>query len=823
MDLSDDFFDEPPVNQARAGGKFQPRAKQKPRKGTSVSAAPTRSSDTKKEGVTQSLSNSDVVQPVQSTDVVDNGLINPKVSSVLATSTTVGHEESLTQNERPASDVPVSDIPMWRKDVDLDLDPLKDVANTALKNARAGGKFEPKAKCGPTSEASQPIFSTLQDGMEEKAAKAASSGLELDEDQVVQHVDVADDGRNLGKLNSFQPVATDEPSGLPLSDACDYFQFSTAKSTGEAADIFSELESLDPLLTQSSGGTKANASEKSNDRIEMDALPANKFVTSNYVSNSEPDLPYPIETAAVLVSNNKDTVGESEIPAPAPRIDDVTEESGAVPDMETEDIVTSGLHKGKFKPKTRSQRGEKKPSASVPQPAADESVMDPPNVQFVPSETECMEEGSVPVHLPGDVVDHFSMNLDDCTTLDASTHEISTHEELGNLPEASNDDAAPSEDVPRMAEKVSSKKGRKNASTASNLSKKSKKNATAANNEHEDETYNDGSINDEVPTCSVANDGEDDDGDEDYMESPSTRKRATRKSKKPVIKNEKSAQKRKKLTKESDQPAKEPPKKFSHSTRRKRCVDKALLEADDIDFQRIAIKDLILLAEHKERLEKKEAKASTVPLANQSTQTSSHVEDAHNEESSFASEQAQESTDDPVGYTTQLNSCFFNYQSYMNKESRARWSKQDTELFYEAIRQFGTDMSMIQQLFPGRTRHQIKLKFKNEERRHPMRISEAVASRAKDHSHFEKVIKQLKQVTAQAKRGSDGDDSIGVMGEEEVEELAPGINEEATKTKKDEDIELEDQGADVAEVHSPLKSDESEDDADMWDSYKNAF
>lgn len=45
-----------------------------------------------------------------------------------------------------------------------------------------------------------------------------------------------------------------------------------------------------------------------------------------------------------------------------------------------------------------------------------------------------------------------------------------------------------------------------------------------------------------------------------------------------------------------------------------------------------------------------------------------------------------------------------------------------------------------------------------------------------DYSHFEKVIKQLKQVTAQAKRGSDGDDSIGVEGEEEVEELAPEIN-----------------------------------------------
>ena len=36
---------------------------------------------------------------------------------------------------------------------------------------------------------------------------------------------------------------------------------------------------------------------------------------------------------------------------------------------------------------------------------------------------------------------------------------------------------------------------------------------------------------------------------------------------------------------------------------------------------------------------------------------------------------------------------------------------------------------MIQQLFPGRTRHQVKLKFKKEERQYPLRLSEALANR----------------------------------------------------------------------------------------------
>ena len=47
------------------------------------------------------------------------------------------------------------------------------------------------------------------------------------------------------------------------------------------------------------------------------------------------------------------------------------------------------------------------------------------------------------------------------------------------------------------------------------------------------------------------------------------------------------------------------------------------------------------------------------------------------------------------------------------------------------MRQFGSDISMIQQLFPGRTRTQIKLKYKKEERQHPLRLHEALTTRAK--------------------------------------------------------------------------------------------
>ena len=51
------------------------------------------------------------------------------------------------------------------------------------------------------------------------------------------------------------------------------------------------------------------------------------------------------------------------------------------------------------------------------------------------------------------------------------------------------------------------------------------------------------------------------------------------------------------------------------------------------------------------------------------------------------------------------------------------------------MRQFGTNFAMIQKLFPKQTRHQMKLKFKNEERKHPLQLVDALTYLSKDHSH----------------------------------------------------------------------------------------
>lgn len=67
--------------------------------------------------------------------------------------------------------------------------------------------------------------------------------------------------------------------------------------------------------------------------------------------------------------------------------------------------------------------------------------------------------------------------------------------------------------------------------------------------------------------------------------------------------------------------------------------------------------------------------------------------------------------------------------------TQATWGKRDrsggwgellTDQFYDGLRMFGTDFSMISKMFPGRTRHSVKLKFNKEERDDPIRLERAL-------------------------------------------------------------------------------------------------
>ncbi|KAF9967943.1 Transcription factor TFIIIB component B [Mortierella alpina] len=73
---------------------------------------------------------------------------------------------------------------------------------------------------------------------------------------------------------------------------------------------------------------------------------------------------------------------------------------------------------------------------------------------------------------------------------------------------------------------------------------------------------------------------------------------------------------------------------------------------------------------------------------------------------------------------------FVNSSSYSTKPKSEKWSEEDTDRFYEAISQWGTDFGIIFRLFPGKSRIGVRNKFKREDRLNHQRVEEALNRRA---------------------------------------------------------------------------------------------
>ena len=66
-----------------------------------------------------------------------------------------------------------------------------------------------------------------------------------------------------------------------------------------------------------------------------------------------------------------------------------------------------------------------------------------------------------------------------------------------------------------------------------------------------------------------------------------------------------------------------------------------------------------------------------------------------------------------------LNSLYFqgsNYGSWNKKRKQSDWSSKKTVKFYKALSVFGTDFSLMQGIFKKKTRQELKIKFKKEEK-----------------------------------------------------------------------------------------------------------
>ncbi|XP_020518932.1 transcription factor TFIIIB component B'' isoform X1 [Amborella trichopoda] len=260
--------------------------------------------------------------------------------------------------------------------------------------------------------------------------------------------------------------------------------------------------------------------------------------------------------------------------------------------------------------------------------------------------------------------------------------------------------------------------------------------------------------------------GDDDADDGDYLGGDEVKLRCSSRSKHSSSKNQKSVNNAKvrpnkrKNSEEDNLTEKAAKRKFSHSTRRKRRQlddDVLAMPEDEIDVSILTMRQLILLAEVKEKRTIKEAAQRKHDAADQSNAGLNGDKDG---------------IDDM--YVENLP--IINYHSFMKRSPAERWSKSDTELFFKGMRQFGTDFAMIQKLFPGKTRHQVKLKFKKEEREHPMEVADALFNRSSDHTHYQMVMDRIK-VEAAAKEAEAAELNAENEDNEEIDPKSEGSHE----------------------------------------------
>ncbi|XP_061369326.1 uncharacterized protein LOC133312165 isoform X2 [Gastrolobium bilobum] len=611
----------------------------------------------------------------------------------------------------------------------------------------------------------------------------SSANLSNKSDYMSSNIPVSEDNRSLttvipSQLDSLNAMLSEVAVHNGSRDSPSSF----GKSAGETADIFSGLETLDYFLTQNATDTGKPALHSFNEKgsEENFVVPACSSINSFGAC----------DTAQVQTCPEYHTTQDS------------------LTFNETEVLNVNDTHSNNRKPETENVV-DLNPASPV------DNVFD---YQSMKSGTDPTSE--IPVH------EELTNAADSPTLADILHADVTGEKEDAN--ERKKDGTISSSPRKRRRSSIANEED-KNGKTSRQLRKQACR-KPANNSLNEDE--------DDLDPLSDSNRDELEENDDEFeVDYSSNKKRASASSKKKsVAKTAKTSQKRKKANDDSEKTTKEPPKKFSHSTRRrKRCVDKALLEIpeDELDPRTLPIKDIILLAEHRERRAKKEATTSKAFSTNQSGGDSLHEAGANNEEETLGSEDGRDTGDDQASESIPFASSLFNYQSFMDKAPRGKWSKQDTELFYEAIRQFGTDFSMIQQLFPGRTRHQVKLKYKKEERQHPLLLSDAVNNRAKDHYHFKLVIERLQQASTKAEKDP-GRDASDFMTGEEVEDLTPGTNEEVATTQQDEiattqkdKIATTQQDAHVKDQEDCMAfkddSDDSDDEFQRWSQYKSDY
>ncbi|KAK6946284.1 Transcription factor TFIIIB component B'', Myb domain [Dillenia turbinata] len=871
MDVFDDDIlpESVTASNARAGGKFQPKAKPRLRKTSNLSGPSGVSNATNKGLETTQLAQSS--NNVASTLLVDKeitgdsevlnsgfGLSSDNVPSeaMKPTSQSMGSGEDISsagvlamvEMEVKGSENLNSSIGKSAEqssDIPTELDYLDDIlSQPTTVTARSGGKFQPKAKPQPPEISDISACSIVSNATTEESFGIASPSkgsrtLQLVEpsellknngDMISKAISSSDNVHSGTMKPTSQDVETGENTGsasvLGMADVevngSENWNSGIEESVGmvQNSDILLELAYLDDFLSQptTTPGT------------------SNIYTSNEKEAGEKPNAPHQ--------SNIESLAHGSHVAKFSTTLDPIR-------DMHISGVLQARGIDGVFK---EIEQGEKdNPVCST---SDMESVSQPSDSHLASSGKGFVDGGSYPAFSSVGVLDYSAIQLNDSVLVNVASKLPTDKEQISVLQASLADPNVGGEamDSSALPCTPTEKKGRsQKAPTAPSHSPISQEDVVVASTNagviaggslsrraskriasRKHAAVPEQGIDDEGFIAEPGRDpAADNDGTEDNRNNmeEGQGKGATRKSKNPGNENEKPSRRRRKVSEapnlSEDQSTKKPSKKFSHSTRRtRRHVDKEFLKtAEEEDPKKLPIRDLILLAEMREREMKKEASKSKPA---ETSQGQSFPDDVPYNEEDYAWDVGGGSMDDQVKNATNST---LNYQTYMDKAPSTRWSKQETELFYEAVRQFGSDMSMIQQLFPTRTRGQIKSKFKKEERQQPLRFSDALTNRAKDNSHFKFVIERLKEAAANAE---DRGDSVDRSSEAEGDEVIPETHDESTQNEQDGDATkteqevvstepkqdgVEDMEADVAEVQSSMKSDDSEDDLLRWSQY----
>ncbi|KAF9183393.1 Transcription factor TFIIIB component B [Haplosporangium sp. Z 767] len=153
----------------------------------------------------------------------------------------------------------------------------------------------------------------------------------------------------------------------------------------------------------------------------------------------------------------------------------------------------------------------------------------------------------------------------------------------------------------------------------------------------------------------------------------------------------------------------------------------------------------------------------------------------------------------PMEYVEESSATkFTNSASYSKKNKSEKWSDVETDMFYQALSQWGTDFGIIEKMFKTKSRIAVRNKFKREDRFNPTRVQQALTNRTPIdlEQYSQMTAKEYPEVTEtdliKAMSIEDGADLAMLEGDlklddvdEEGEKIEDGVQEQVQEEEEE--------------------------------------